>query len=622
MTLNWVLIIWSMAASASLTLAAIHFLVWFKNRTAWANLLFSLAAMAAVATAGCELWLMRAATPAEFGATLRWFQVAVWAVVLPMTGFVLLYLRAGRLWLVWTICVLRTFSLALNFLVGQNLNYLEITGLRHIRFLGESVTVAEGVANPWMLVGQLSLVLLMAFVADAALSVWRRGERRLALVTGGSILLCILGATLLAVLVFLGIVHWPLTPSLFFVAIVVAMSLEMSRDVFRAAQLAVHLEKSEAALRQSEWRYDQAAEAAGIGAWEWNVARDDIWITDRGRALIGFAAGQRIDFNSVVAMIHHEDRDAVRQTFMHSLQAGGTYQRECRVLLPGGEVRWIATRCRIETDVGGKPAVVRGVSFDVTERVRAAEEIALQRSELAHLSRVSTLNVLSVSIGHEINQPLQSILSNAQAALLLLANENPNLVEVREILKDVVVDDRRAGEVIRELRNLLKKGERPFEAFDVNELVRSVLRLLNSELLIAGVVVTVTLAPDLPLIKGSRVQLQQVLLNLIINSCEAMAGVSPKKSREFLLTTQMDDDKSVLVCVTDRGPGIAPQDLERVFDALFTTKTNGLGLGLSMSRLIISSHGGRLWAAASRAGPGACFCFTVPAVLRAYTYDN
>src|SRR5450755_346437 len=140
MTLNWVLIIWSMAASASLTLAAIHFLVWFKNRTAWANLLFSLAAMAAVATAGCELWLMRAATPAEFGATLRWFQVAVWAVVLPMTGFVLLYLRAGRLWLVWTICVLRTFSLALNFLVGQNLNYLEITGLRHIRFLGESVT--------------------------------------------------------------------------------------------------------------------------------------------------------------------------------------------------------------------------------------------------------------------------------------------------------------------------------------------------------------------------------------------------------------------------------------------------------------------------------------------------
>ncbi len=255
MTLNWVLIVWSMAASASLTLAAIHFLVWFKNRAAWVNLLFSLAAIAAVATAGCELWMMRAETPAEFGTAVRWAQVAVWMVILSLTGFVLLYLRAGRRWLAWTICGLRTFSLALNFLVGQNLNYLEITGLRHIRFLGESVAVAEGVANPWMLVGQLSLVLLMTFVADATISVWRRGERRLALVTGGSILLCILSATVQAVLVFWGSAHWPLTPSLFFVVIVVAMSYEMSRDVFRAAQLA----------RTSEHKLRALYEASNVG---------------------------------------------------------------------------------------------------------------------------------------------------------------------------------------------------------------------------------------------------------------------------------------------------------------------------------------------------------------------
>jgi two-component system, LuxR family, sensor kinase FixL len=612
MSLNWVLIVWSMAASASLTLAAIHFLAWFKNRTAWANLLFSVAAIGAIAVASCELWMMRADTTVEFATAVRWTQVAVWVVFLSLAGFVLLYLRAGRIWLAWTVCALRTFSLALNFLVGQNLNYLEITRLHHIRFLGESVAVAEGVANPSMLVGQLSLVLLMAFVADAAISVWRRGERRLALVTGGSILVCILGASVQAVLVFWGFVHWPLTPSLFFVAIVVAMSYEMSRDVFRAAQLAVHLEKSEAALRQGEWRYDQASEAAGIGTWEWNVARDEIWATDRGRAMVGFAPGQRIDFNSVFAAMHPDDRDAVRETFMHSLDTGGTYQRECRVLLPSGEVRWIATRCRIEADVRGKPVVVRGVSFDVTERVRAAQEIALQRSELAHLSRVSTLNELSVSIGHEINQPLQSILSNAQAALLFLANENPNLVEVREILKDIVIDDRRAGEVIRELRDLLKKGESRFEALDVNELVRSVLRLLNSELAIAGVRVTATLATDLPLIKGQLIQLQQVLLNLIINGCEAMTSIS-RDNRELLLTTQVSDDKSVLVCVTDRGPGIPPEDLERVFDAFFTTKTNGVGLGLSVSRLIISSHGGRLWVAASGTGSGASFCFALPA---------
>lgn len=615
MTLNWVLVVWSLAASASLTLAAIHFLVWSKNRTAWANLLFSVAAIGAVATACGELWMMGAQTPTEFGTAVRWAQVPVWVEVLSLTGFVLLYLRAGRPWVAWTICALRTFSLVLNFLVGQNLNYLEITDLLHIRFLGESVAVAEGVANPSMLVGQSSLVLLIAFVADAAISVWRRGERRLALVTGGTILLCILGATLQAVLVFWGIIHWPLTPSLFFVGIVVAMSYDMSREVFNAAQLAAELARSETALRQSEWRFDQAAEAASIGTWEWNVARNEIWTTDRARSLIGFAPGQRIDINSVLPVMHPADRDAVRETFMRSVETGRTYEQEFRVLLPGGEVRWIATRCRIEADVAGKPVVVRGVSFDVTERVRATEEIALHRSELAHLSRVSTLNELSVSIGHEINQPLQSILSNAQAALLVLADENPSLLEVREILEDIVVDDRRAGDVIREWRDLVKKkAERRLEALDVNELVRSVLKLLNSELLIAGVAVTVTLAPDLPLINGQRVQLQQVLLNLIINACEAMASIS-RRNRELFLTTQMVVDKSVLVCVTDRGPGIPRQDLERVFHTFFTTKTNGLGLGLSVGRLIITSHGGRLWIAANSTGSGACFCFTLPAVF-------
>jgi PAS domain S-box-containing protein len=261
----------------------------------------------------------------------------------------------------------------------------------------------------------------------------------------------------------------------------------------------------------------------------------------------------------------------------------------------------------------GSPRI-RGIVLtvrDMTERLRATEEIALRRSELAHLSRVRTLNELSVSLGHEINQPLQSILSNAQAALLIMAIDNPNPVEVREILKDIVEDNRRIAAVVSELRALLKKGESRIEALDVNELVGSVLRLLNSELLMAGVALTVTLGDGLSSISGQRIALQQVLLNLIINGCEAMAGVS-RGDRKLVLTTQMKD-KSVLVQVIDSGRGIPPDDLERVFDSFFTTKNKGLGLGLSVSRLIISSHGGHLWAATSDTEPGACFCFTVPA---------
>jgi two-component system, LuxR family, sensor kinase FixL len=613
MSLNWVLIVWSMAGSASLTLAAIHCLAWLKNRAEWANLLFSVAAIGAVAVAGCELRMMAADTPIEFATGVRWAQVAVWVVILSLTGFVLLYLRSGRIWLAWVICGLRTCSLVLNFLVGQNLNYLQIDRLRHIRFLGQSVALAEGTPNPAMLVGQLSLVLLMVFVADAAIAAWRRGDRRLALVTGGSILSCIFGASLQAALIILGFVDWPLTPSLFFVAIVVAMSYETSRGVFRAAQLAAHLEKSEAALRLSEWRYDQASEAAGIGSWEWNVDRDEIWATDRARSLLGMPAGQRVDLARVWAAIHPEDREAVRQSFMHSLDAGGTYQGECRVLSQSSEVRWLATRCRTEVEARGRPITVRGISFDVTERVKAAEEIVRQRGELAHVVRLSTLNELSVSIGHEINQPLQSIRSNAQAGLLHLANEHPDLAEVREILEDIVSDDRRAGEVIREFRSLLKKDEDRLESLDFNDIVRSVLSLLNSEMAIAGVVVKVTLAPDLPLIKGHPIQLKQVLINLIINGCEAMVSLS-RASRGLILTTRSLDGQSVLACVEDRGAGIPPQNLERVFNPFFTTKTQGLGLGLSVSRLIITGHGGRLWAAASGTGPGASFCFTLPAV--------
>jgi signal transduction histidine kinase len=496
MSLNWVLILWSMAASASLTLAVIHFLAWFNNRSARANLLFCLAAIGAVATAACELWMMRADTPAELATAVRWTHVAVWLIVLSLTGFVLFYLRAGRIWLAWTICVLRTFTLVLNFLVGQNLNYLEISDLRHVRFLGESVAIAEGVANPSMLVGQFSLILFVVFAADAAISVWRRGEQRLALVTGGSILLCVLGASVQTALVVWGAVQWPLIPSMFFFGIAGAMSYEMNR--------------------------------------------------------------------------------------------------------------------RMKADARGKWTPMCGVSLDVPQRLWVSQETALRRSELAHLSRVSRLSELSVSIGHEINQPLQSILSNAQAALLLLAQENPDLHEIREILKDIVLDDWRANEVILKLRALLKKDDSPLEALSVNELVQSVLSLLHGELLIADVAVTIKLAPELPSIKGQRFQLQQALLNLIINGCDAMSDVS-LENRELLLTTQLNDDESVLVCITDRGPGISPDARERVFDAFFTTKSDGLGLGLSVSRLIISSHGGRLWAAASGTGFGASFYFTLPA---------
>ena len=215
-----------------------HVLVWWRRREVRANLLFALTAVAAAVFAGCELWMMRAETPGAFGMAVRWAHVPAWVLIVSLVGFVRLYLRAGRLWLAWTVCGVRTLSLILDFVFTPNLNYREITALRHISFLGEiSRCRLWGFRSPWMLISQLGLLLLVVFVADASIAVWRRGDRRQALLVGGSIVLFVVAATGQVILTLWGIIHAPITVSLFFMGIVAAMGYELSQDVLRAARL-------------------------------------------------------------------------------------------------------------------------------------------------------------------------------------------------------------------------------------------------------------------------------------------------------------------------------------------------------------------------------------------------
>jgi PAS domain S-box-containing protein len=260
----------------------------------------------------------------------------------------------------------------------------------------------------------------------------------------------------------------------------------------------------------------------------------------------------------------------------------------------------------IETSEG--PMVLASI-VDVTARKRAQLEIEQQRNELAHLARVTMLGELSGSLAHELNQPLTAILSNAQAAQRFLARDDVNLDEVRAILQDIVADDKRAGEVIRGLRLLLKKGEMQSQSLDLNDAVRDVLRLMRSDMLNAGIIVNAELAPGLPMINGDRVQLQQVLLNLVVNAGEAMAGVAATE-RRLIVRTALAEGEGIRVSIADQGHGIAPENLERVFEPFFTTKAQGLGLGLAVCRSIIIAHGGRLWATRN-SRRGASFHFTL-----------
>ena len=247
--MSWITIIWSMIASACLMLALVHGLIWWWRREAPANGIFALLAVTVVLYEGCEIWMMRASTVEEFGRALWWTHLPIFVFLILLVGFVRVYLRAGRLWLAWAICGLRALALVLNFVFSPNINFREITALRHVRFLGESISVAEGIRNPWMLVGQTGLLLLAVFVVDAMITVWRRGDRRGARLLSIAITFFVLLGTGQALLVTWGLVQIPLTPSLFFSFIVLAMGFELGFDMFRAMNLAEDLTESELRFR-------------------------------------------------------------------------------------------------------------------------------------------------------------------------------------------------------------------------------------------------------------------------------------------------------------------------------------------------------------------------------------
>jgi two-component system, LuxR family, sensor kinase FixL len=280
--MSWITIVWSMNAAACLTLAGIYLLVWCKQREGWAHLLFSFTAVAAAAIAAFELAMMHAETVGRYEALMRWIHVPVWVLIVSVVSFVRLYLHAGRRWLAWTICGLRTLLLILNFIFTPNLNFRHITSLRQFSWGGsEIISVPIGVVNPWGLLSSVSLLLLLIFFVDATITVWQRGDRRRALVVGGSM---IFGAILAwhVPLVIWGIIDIPFFLCFAYSGIVAAMAYELSYDLLHAAQLSRQLQASEADLRETEERMELAASAAELGMWMWDIARNEIWVTDKG----------------------------------------------------------------------------------------------------------------------------------------------------------------------------------------------------------------------------------------------------------------------------------------------------------------------------------------------------
>jgi PAS domain S-box-containing protein len=489
---------------------------------------------------------------------------------------------------------------------------------------------------------------------------------------------------------------------------------------------------AEEELREAKQRMELAATAAELGMWTWEIERNEIWITDKGRALFGFAPAEKLDFDRLRSRIHPEDREAVQKAVENSLRTGAEYRSEYRLALPNGQIRWMTGRGQVEFNGEGQPVRMRGASLDITKRKKAEEQFRLaveaapnamimvdaegritlvneqtkavfgytreelighpietlvperfrsqhardrqgyiddaharpmgadrelfgrrkdgsevpveiglnpihtpeglfvlasiidiserkraelesarQRNEMAHLSRVTTLGELSGSIVHELNLPLSAILSNAQAAQRALANGGADLSEMQEILTEIVSEDQRATEVIQHLRQWLKKGEVQQRSLRINEVVEDVLKLIRSDLINQKVTVNTELAQNLPTVTGDRVQLQQVLLNLVVNACDAMASCNDAERRLLIRTGIKNGSSEALISISDQGGSIPEEQLEQIFEPFFTTKTKGMGLGLSVCRTIINAHRGKLWATNNPDG-GATLYLSLP----------
>ena len=605
--MSWVTVIWSICAGVSLTLGAINIAVWIQNRKAWANLLFSAAALSVAWLAAGEYLLMHARSPAEFGDLHRWIHAPLFCTIVSLVGFIHFYFRTGRLWLAWGVVGLRVVVLIVDFLSRTSFNYREITGMQPFHFLGELVSVPIGVQTPWARLGEGSGLLVLVYVLDASIRLWRRGNldgRRRALVVGGSVGLCFSFAIVNGLLVHTGTIPAPYFISLSFIIVVVAMGYELSHDMIRAAWMANE-------LRENAESIGLAASAAQLALWRWDIPQDTMWISPSGRRLYGIQDQGLIRIQRILGAVHPEDRATTAHAIARAQQGDGAFRAEYRVLLPDGALRWIASRGNVEFDSAHRPLRMRGVSIDFTERKEAELEAEQHRAELAHLTRVTTLSQLSGSLAHELNQPLGTILSNAQAAQRLLQKEPPDVAEVREILVDIVSEDRRAGEVIQRLRALLKRGETTLQALSLNEVITEVLHLTNADLVGRGVTLVRELAADLPTISGDRVQLQQVALNLILNAADAMSANAPGARRIHVATTSCNGE--VRLSVRDEGPGL-PADVEQIFAPFYTTKSHGLGMGLAICRSIIGAHQGKIWAEPNPQG-GAVFFIELPNIL-------
>ena len=362
-------------------------------------------------------------------------------------------------------------------------------------------------------------------------------------------------------------------------------------------------------LRRSAAFLAQAQQLSRTGSFSWRVATDEIAWSEELYRIYEIDPRTTITLDVIRTRVHPEDLTLYEKMVDQARNGADDFEWQYRLLMPDQSIKYMQAVAQATRDPGGQLEYIAAVQ-DVSARRLSEEAVDIARSELAHVARVMSLGALTASIAHEVNQPLSGIITNASTCLRMLAADPPNVDGARETTQRTIRDGHRAADVITRLRALFGKKDITFEAVDLNEAAREVIALSLSDLQRNRVILRSQLADDLPLIAGDRVQLQQVILNLVRNASDAMSSVDGRP-RHLVIKTEPDEGDQVRLSVQDAGVGLDPQAMKRVFEAFYTTKSEGMGIGLSVSRSIIESHHGRLWAT-SNDGPGATFSFSIP----------
>ena len=545
--MTWITMAWPLAIGACVTMGLIQLRVGLRRTPGAAHLLFALNALVVAVYAVCEMALACAGSPAEYLAWLRWLDIMAALQVVTLAAFVWVFFGTGRKWLAFLAPGLSCAALIADFMPQPKLVYLHLTGIKKIKtFGGATYTDADGVGNPWNAVFYLGVFVLLVFVADASVTLWRRGSHRRAVVIGGAITFFVLAGGTQAALVDAEIIRTPYLLSFAYLAILVAMGWELSNDVLNVGRLASELHESEQRMRM-------VTEAAKVGLWKRDLLRNEIWVNDTWRHMFGVDRSVPLDFDTFIQKLHPEDRDVVRRDLAKAMAGDGNYATEYRVLLPDGRIRWTTSLGQVEFNEHRQPVCLRGATVDITERKLAEEAAQNLSGRLIHAQEAERIR-----LARELHDDLSQCLALLAVELDMLSQNPPASNVVAERMQELSEQVRNLSSGVHRLSHELHPAK--LEQLGLVAAVRGFAKELGTAHQIAIECVFHNVPRELPdeIALCSYRIVQEGLQNVVKHSDATTAKV-----------TLQADDKELHLEISDHGSG---------FDSAMTAGNSSLGL--------------------------------------------